>query len=105
MPRPRRGSTACALVCATALFLPGVARAAVSVKLEPAASPSVAQGRTFSFTASLSSDVAPTDEGTFTVMPVGQASKAEAVKLNVRPRSEEHTSELQSRSDLVCRLL
>src|SRR5256712_5070525 len=25
--------------------------------------------------------------------------------LRVRPRSEEHTSELQSRSDLVCRLL
>src|SRR5206468_10058642 len=25
--------------------------------------------------------------------------------LSVRPRSEEHTSELQSRSDLVCRLL
>ena len=79
MPRSRRGSTACALVCATvatALFLPGVARAAVSVKLEPAASPSVAQGRTFTFTASVSSDVALTDEVTFTVMPVGQASKA-----------------------------
>src|SRR2546428_1224918 len=28
-----------------------------------------------------------------------------AVGLNVRDRSEEHTSELQSRSDLVCRLL
>src|SRR5206468_12836049 len=25
--------------------------------------------------------------------------------LNAKPRSEEHTSELQSRSDLVCRLL
>src|SRR5256885_9000507 len=79
MPRSRRGSTACALVCATvatALFLPGVARAAVSVKLEPAASPSVAQGRSFSFTASVSSDVALTDEVTFTVMPGGQASQA-----------------------------
>src|SRR5699024_11826348 len=27
------------------------------------------------------------------------------VKLNTLPRSEEHTSELQSRFDLVCRLL
>src|SRR5699024_11681145 len=26
-------------------------------------------------------------------------------KINVHPRSEEHTSELQSRFDLVCRLL
>src|SRR5438132_10870892 len=28
-----------------------------------------------------------------------------AAELNGRPRSEEHTSELQSHSDLVCRLL
>src|SRR3989440_8375139 len=28
-----------------------------------------------------------------------------AVRLAIRKRSEEHTSELQSRSDLVCRLL
>src|SRR5206468_11743154 len=32
-------------------------------------------------------------------------SQNAAAKTTVAPRSEEHTSELQSRSDLVCRLL
>src|SRR2546430_12580911 len=39
----------------------------------------------------------------------GSMSDAESVttatRLTVRPRSEEHTSELQSQSNLVCRLL
>src|SRR5216683_7138386 len=34
----------------------------------------------------------------------GSASRGRRVRVP-RPRSEEHTSELQSRSDLVCRLL
>src|SRR2546428_4342508 len=34
--------------------------------------------------------------------PSGRAAKTHLTRL---PRSEEHTSELQSRSDLVCRLL
>src|SRR3712207_7222665 len=33
------------------------------------------------------------------------AQRAEVVRQPVRPRSEEHTSELQSRQYLVCRLL
>src|SRR2546430_10771278 len=35
----------------------------------------------------------------------GPRSALEALPLRVRPRSEEHTSELQSQSNLVCRLL
>src|SRR2546421_1931648 len=35
----------------------------------------------------------------------GDAGTVEARCGGCRPRSEEHTSELQSRSDLVCRLL
>src|SRR5207237_196393 len=61
---------------AAALYLPAVARAGFSVKLKPAASTSVAQGRSFTFSASVSSDVALTDEVTFAIMPVGQPSKA-----------------------------
>lgn len=79
MPRSTRDSRALALVCAaavTALILPSLARAAVSVQLKPTAAPAVTQGRPFAFTASVSSDAALTDEVTFTVMPVGQAAKA-----------------------------
>src|SRR5690349_23291013 len=35
----------------------------------------------------------------------GEASRREGRIARKRPRSEEHTSELQSRRDLVCRLL
>src|SRR5207247_11095510 len=35
----------------------------------------------------------------------GAEAQAEARAAEARPRSEEHTSELQSRVDLVCRLL
>src|SRR2546428_10320299 len=35
----------------------------------------------------------------------GSPRKSLAIVITVRSRSEEHTSELQSRSDLVCRLL
>src|SRR5206468_12769277 len=35
----------------------------------------------------------------------GQGSGGRRAERDRRPRSEEHTSELQSRSDLVCRLL
>src|SRR2546428_5516546 len=35
----------------------------------------------------------------------GELSRAEVPDVPEVPRSEEHTSELQSRSDLVCRLL
>src|SRR5699024_11438566 len=35
----------------------------------------------------------------------GQAVSSQRRTLNPEPRSEEHTSELQSRFDLVCRLL
>ena len=79
MPRSTKGPRACALACAavaTALTLPSLAHAVVSVRLKPTASPSVAQGRPFAFAAAVSSDAALTDEVTFTVMPVGQASKA-----------------------------
>src|SRR5438128_337767 len=75
MPTARRRSAACALACA-ALLAPAVAHGAVTVTLKPTASPSVAQGRTFTFNAAVSSDVALTDEVTFTIMPVGQPSKA-----------------------------
>src|SRR2546430_10046103 len=34
-----------------------------------------------------------------------QEKRAHAARLPQRPRSEEHTSELQSQSNLVCRLL
>src|SRR5207249_10380709 len=34
-----------------------------------------------------------------------RALTAEAIRRGIPPRSEEHTSELQSRFDLVCRLL
>src|SRR5439155_22867545 len=67
------------LVCAAALAAlaaPGMARAAVSVALKPTAAPRVAQGRTFGFSASVSSTDALTDEVTFTIMPVGSPSKA-----------------------------
>src|SRR2546430_5525965 len=40
----------------------------------------------------------PIDEGHFTTIGLGAA-------LDTRNRSEEHTSELQSQSNLVCRLL
>src|SRR2546428_4482811 len=43
-----------------------------------------------------------TDEVRMTVIATGFAERKETV---IRTRSEEHTSELQSRSDLVCRLL
>src|SRR5206468_6191565 len=36
---------------------------------------------------------------------IDRAAPGALVKLDARFRSEEHTSELQSRSDLVCRLL
>src|SRR2546428_2980846 len=39
------------------------------------------------------------------VVGVGCLWRRTSVELNGKPRSEEHTSELQSRSDLVCRLL
>src|SRR5690606_40923541 len=38
------------------------------------------------------------------VEPLGQAEPVERVELRSRLRSEEHTSELQSRENLVCRL-
>src|SRR5690349_22633175 len=41
----------------------------------------------------------PRRAGGKTTQPPGQAGR------DARPRSEEHTSELQSRRDLVCRLL
>src|SRR5438132_13813737 len=37
--------------------------------------------------------------------PVGQHQPGRQFPVGVRARSEEHTSELQSHSDLVCRLL
>src|SRR5260221_9393754 len=37
--------------------------------------------------------------------PRAQAARARAARARGRNRSEEHTSELQSHSDLVCRLL
>src|SRR2546421_7257331 len=39
------------------------------------------------------------------VLGVGGCQRLAIVKLHAIVRSEEHTSELQSRSDLVCRLL
>src|SRR2546428_6069217 len=38
-------------------------------------------------------------------MPAGAGSDARDIASAIHARSEEHTSELQSRSDLVCRLL
>src|SRR5699024_12166767 len=40
-----------------------------------------------------------------TVGNIGEAKTAEDLKVVGSPRSEEHTSELQSRFDIVCRLL
>src|SRR5206468_12891114 len=53
----------------------------------------------------LQSDIARGVAGSLalTLLPAEQARLADARSVN--PRSEEHTSELQSRSDLVCRLL
>jgi enediyne biosynthesis protein E4 len=79
MPSSKRRRAARALVCAAALIAlaaPSVAWAAVSVALKPAAAAKVAQGRTFSFTASVSSTDPLTDEVTFTIMPVGSPSHA-----------------------------
>src|SRR5438105_3711535 len=79
MPIVKRPRAARGLVAAAALVvlgLPGVAHGAVSVALKPTAGASVAQGRTFSFTASVSSPDALTDEVTFTLMPVGSPAKA-----------------------------
>src|SRR5690349_23652226 len=51
------------------------------------------------------------DEAAAEPAPVARKDRAEAfgvvvgVDAEPRPRSEEHTSELQSRRDLVCRLL
>src|SRR5690606_41507519 len=39
------------------------------------------------------------------VQPAGHARRAAARRWGGHPRSEEHTSELQSRENLVCRLL
>src|SRR2546430_10644461 len=38
-------------------------------------------------------------------LPPGRANRAGAIDGVEKPRSEEHTSELQSQSNLVCRLL
>src|SRR2546421_7404057 len=40
-----------------------------------------------------------------TASSIGAPSRLRVTRLMPIPRSEEHTSELQSRSDLVCRLL
>src|SRR2546428_7821556 len=48
-------------------------------------------------------DALPISHGVF--RPRGARSSDGAVSSPARRRSEEHTSELQSRSDLVCRLL
>src|SRR5206468_11597904 len=45
--------------------------------------------------------IGPTPPGTGVI----QAARSLAASNSTSPRSEEHTSELQSRSDLVCRLL
>src|SRR5438105_3272713 len=79
MPIVKRPRAARGLVAAAALVvlgLPGVAHGAVSVALKPTAGASVAQGRTFSFTASVSSPDALTDEVTFTLMPAAAPAKA-----------------------------
>jgi hypothetical protein len=54
---------------------PRAAPAGVSVALKPTATASVPQGRTFTFTADVTSTDALTDEVTFTVMPVGALSR------------------------------
>src|SRR5690606_39986387 len=46
-----------------------------------------------------------TDLNTFLATPTGQLYAGEWMALQADPRSEEHTSELQSREKLVCRLL
>src|SRR5206468_5018067 len=43
--------------------------------------------------------------GLFHLGPIARVGDDDAVEVAVPHRSEEHTSELQSRSDLVCRLL
>src|SRR2546428_3728360 len=47
----------------------------------------------------------PTTATVFPVRPLGGTGKTVAVVGSGPSRSEEHTPELQSRSDLVCRLL
>src|SRR2546430_13598137 len=37
--------------------------------------------------------------------PARQSAAIQIVRITIEPRSEEHTSELQSQSNLVCRLL
>src|SRR5699024_11552751 len=41
----------------------------------------------------------------FMIFPLGAENFSHALQMGVEVRSEEHTSELQSRFDLVCRLL
>src|SRR2546428_2042232 len=53
-------------------------------------------------------DEHPTEGVTVAIDPYDMADKAQIFSVSYRDRharSEEHTSELQSRSDLVCRLL
>src|SRR5690349_22660334 len=45
------------------------------------------------------------DGSTVTVLTVGPDHAADALRKELSMRSEEHTSELESRRDLVCRLL
>src|SRR5206468_11052331 len=47
----------------------------------------------------------PAVPSTFMLLPSRNTSAGRPVVLDTAQRSEEHTSELQSRSDLVCRLL
>src|SRR5437868_10496732 len=63
----------------------------------------------------ITADALPTDlratyvsrDGRYRVQafPAGKGADAESLKRFLTARSEEHTSELQSRFDLVCRLL
>src|SRR5699024_11772654 len=46
-----------------------------------------------------------TQEGVKRLTPDSERKPAEVSRAHLRGRSEEHTSELQSRFDLVCRLL
>src|SRR2546430_8774016 len=61
----------------------------------------------WSRTTSISNSFQPITDSSSSTSPVGEASspRATIVSSSSRLRSEEHTSELQSQSNLVCRLL
>src|SRR5260221_10081494 len=59
----------------------------------------------FPYTTLFRSDVVQAGETTFRIYGVGFKEIEEGIRLLDFFRSEEHTSELQSHSDLVCRLL